>query len=156
MLSTENGKKRFECMSKTSTGANSVGEKDEPRERAKFENYIWDKNICSGLYSAPVSRCGEHPQDDVPAVHPDDGAGGVQQVEVEVGVPGNGAVQTGLQERRPLFLQDPLRPALVPFAHTGHARHHHLQPGNANVRAEEAITYRHQLASNEVNTVTEP
>lgn len=46
----------------------------------------------------PVCRRGEHPQDDVPAVHPDDGAGGVEQVEVEVGIPGDGAVQAGLQE----------------------------------------------------------
>jgi len=44
----------------------------------------------------PVSRCGEHPQDDVPAVHPDDGAGGVQQVEVEVGITWYGAVQASL------------------------------------------------------------
>lgn len=68
----------------------------------------------------PVSRSGKHPQDDVSAVHPDDGAGGVEQVKVEVGVPGDGAVQTGLQERRPLLLQDTLRPTLITFAHPRH------------------------------------
>lgn len=59
-------------------------------------------------------------------MHPDDGAGGVQQVEVEVGVAGNGAVQTGLQEGRPLLLQDALGAAAIALAHPGHAGHHHL------------------------------
>ena len=68
----------------------------------------------------PVSRCGEHPQDDVPAMHPDDGTGGVEQVKVEVGITGDGAVQPGLQERRPLLLKDALGTALVPFTHPGH------------------------------------
>lgn len=76
---------------------------------------------------APVSRGGEHPQDDVSAVHPDDGTGGVQQVEVEVGVAGDGAVQAGLQEGRPLLLQDALGAAPIPLAHPGHAGHHHLR-----------------------------
>lgn len=81
----------------------------------------------SVLYELPVSRSGEHPQDDVPAVHPDDGAGRVEQVEVEVGVAGDGAVQAGLQERRPLLLQDALRPAQVAFTHPSYARHHNLR-----------------------------
>lgn len=59
-------------------------------------------------------------------MHPDDGAGGVQQVEVEVGVAGNGAVQTGLQEGRPLLLQDALGAAAIALAHPGHTGHHHL------------------------------
>lgn len=75
----------------------------------------------------PVGGRGEDPQDDVPAVHPDDGAGGVQQVEVEVGVAGDGAVESGLQEGRPLLLQHALRPSLVPLAHSSHSRHHHLR-----------------------------
>lgn len=74
-----------------------------------------------GWCFVPVCRRGEHPQDDVPAVHPDDGAGGVEQVEVEVGIPGDGAVQAGLQERRPLLLQDALRPPQVALAHPRHA-----------------------------------
>lgn len=60
-------------------------------------------------------------------MHPDDGAGGVQQVEVEVGVAGDGAVESGLQEGRPLLLQHALRPSLVPLAHPSHSRHHHLR-----------------------------
>lgn len=69
----------------------------------------------------PVCWSGEHPQDDVPAMHPDDGAGGVEQVEVEVGVAGDGAVEAGLQEGRPLLLQDTLGPTLVPFTHPSHS-----------------------------------
>lgn len=88
--------------------------------------HLWESESYLCVYAAPVGRCGEHPQDDVPAVHPDDGAGGVEQVEVEVGVAGHGAVEAGLQERRPLLLQDALRAALVAFTHPGHARHHHL------------------------------
>lgn len=49
-------------------------------------------------YVVPVSWCGEHAQDDVPAMHPDDGTGGVEQVKVEMRITGHGAVQTGLQE----------------------------------------------------------
>lgn len=76
--------------------------------------------------TVPVGGCGEHSQDDVPAVHPDDGAGGVQQVEVEVGITGDGAVEAGFQKWRPLLLKDTLRPAVVPFTHPGHTWHHHL------------------------------
>lgn len=54
-------------------------------------------------------------------MHPDDGAGGVQQVEVEVRVARNRAVQTRLQERGPLLLQDALGAAAVTLAHPGHA-----------------------------------
>lgn len=64
--------------------------------------------LFTGICVVPVSRSGEHSQNYVPAVHPDDGAGGVEQVKVEVGIPGDGAVQTGLQEGRPLLLQDTL------------------------------------------------
>lgn len=53
-------------------------------------------------------------------MHPDDGAGGVEQVKVEVGVTGDGAVQTSLQKRRPLLLQDALRPSQIAFAHPRH------------------------------------
>lgn len=54
-------------------------------------------------------------------MHPDDGAGGVQQVEVEVGVSRNRAVQTSLQERGPLLLQDALGAATIALAHPGYA-----------------------------------
>lgn len=82
--------------------------------------------VCAHV--SPVGRGGEHPQDDVSAVHPDDGAGGVQQVEVEVGIPGHGAVEPRLEEGRPLLLQDALRSAQIALAHSRHARHHHLRP----------------------------
>lgn len=32
----------------------------------------------------PVGGCGEDSEDDIPAVHADDGTGGMQEVEVEV------------------------------------------------------------------------
>lgn len=60
-------------------------------------------------------------------MHADDGAGGVQQVEVEVGVAGDGAVESGLQEGRPLLLQHALRPSLVPLAHSSHSGHNYLR-----------------------------
>lgn len=62
-------------------------------------------------------------------MHPDDGTGGVEQVEIEVGFAGDWAVQARLQERRPLLLQDSLRTAVVPFAHAAHPWHHHLWQG---------------------------
>lgn len=34
----------------------------------------------------PVGGCGEDSEDDIPAVHADDGTGGMQEVEVEVRV----------------------------------------------------------------------
>lgn len=34
----------------------------------------------------PVGGCGEDGQDDIPAVHADDGTGGMQEIEVEVRV----------------------------------------------------------------------
>lgn len=76
-------------------------------------------SVCP-VCAIPVGRCGEHSQDDVPAVHPDDGAGGVQQVEVEVRITGDGAVEAGFQKRRPLLLKNALRPTQVPFTHPGH------------------------------------
>lgn len=52
----------------------------------------------------PVRGCWKDPQDDVSALHAYDGAGGLQQVEVEVRVSGDWAVQTRFQKRRPLAL----------------------------------------------------
>lgn len=83
--------------------------------------------LCVCVCLVPVCRCGEHPQDDVPAVHTDDGAGGVEQVKVEVGIAGHRAVQPRFQERRPLLLQDALGSSQVALAHARHARHHHLR-----------------------------
>lgn len=77
--------------------------------------------MCALLLFVPVSWSGEHPQDYVPAVHPDNRAGGVEQVKVEVGITRDRAVQTSLQERCPLLLQDTLRPTLIAFTHPGHS-----------------------------------
>ncbi len=74
----------------------------------------------------PVGGCWEDPQDDIPALHAYDGAGGLQQVEVEVRVSRDRAVQTCFQKRRPLALQHPLRAPQITFTHTCHAGHHHL------------------------------
>lgn len=85
--------------------------------------------IYCGL-SVPVCRCGEDAEDDVTAVHVYDGTGGVQHVEVEVGISRHGAVESGLQEGRPLLLQHALRSALVALTHPGHTGHHNLHPDN--------------------------
>lgn len=47
------------------------------------------------LVILPVVRCGEGRHDDVPPVDVDDARHGLQDVEVEVGVSGDGAVQAG-------------------------------------------------------------
>lgn len=67
--------------------------KERPRFRGLKSPCVRESLL---FVQVPVGWCGEHPQDDVPAVHPDDGAGGVEQVKVEVGIAGHGAVQTGL------------------------------------------------------------
>lgn len=81
--------------------------------------------------SAPVGRRGEEAQDDVAALHAYDAAGGVQEVEVEVGITRHGAVEPRLEERRPLLLQDTLGAAQVRLAHAGHPGHHHLKEEQA-------------------------
>ena len=68
----------------------------------------------------PVRRRGKQSQDDVPALHAYDVAGGVEQVEVEVRVSRDGAVQPGLQERSPLLLQHTLGAPEIPLTHTSH------------------------------------
>lgn len=93
------------------------------------QKYGWDR------YRLPVGWSGEYGQDDVPAVHPDDGTDGVKQVKVEMGITRDRAVQTGLQERCPLLLQNTLRTTLVTLTHPSHTWHHHLwetRHGEAN------------------------
>lgn len=82
---------------------------------------------CVRAAAAPVGRCGEQAQDDVAALHAYDAAGGVQEVEVEVGIARHGAVEPRLQEGGPLLLQDALGAAQVGLAHAGHPGHHHLE-----------------------------
>lgn len=74
----------------------------------------------------PVVRCGEGRHHYVPPVDVDDIRHSLQDVEVEVGVTGDGAVQARLEERGPLLLQDAGRAASVDLAYPGHPRKHHL------------------------------
>lgn len=46
----------------------------------------------------PVGGCGEDGEDDVPAMHADDGTGGMQEVEVEMRISWDGAVQASFQK----------------------------------------------------------
>lgn len=52
---------------------------------------------------------------------------GLEDIEVEGDVPGHGALQPLLQERRPAPLQDPRGPPGVIAAHAAHAGHRHLR-----------------------------
>lgn len=70
----------------------------------------------------PVVRSGEGGHHHVPPVDVDDVSHGLQDVEVEVGVAGNGAVEAGLEEGGPLFLQHARRAAAVVLTNPGHPR----------------------------------
>lgn len=89
----------------------------------------------------PVGGCWEDPQDDVPALHAYDGAGGLQQVEVEVRVSRDRAVQSCFQKRRPLALQHPLRAPQITFTHTCHAGHHHLIHTHTHIQKEDSLVF---------------
>lgn len=84
-------------------------------------------SVCAADSSLPVWGRGEKTQDDVSSLHVDDVARGVQEVEVEVWVSWDRAVEPRLQEGGPLFLKDTLRAAQVRLAHTSHTGHHHLE-----------------------------
>lgn len=99
--------------------------KENKRANPDNSHLLW-----TTVRSVPVCRCGEDAEDDVTAVHVYDGTGGVQHVEVEVGISRHGAVESGLQEGRPLLLQHALRSALVALTHPGHTGHHNLHPDN--------------------------
>lgn len=89
----------------------------------------------------PVGGCWEDPQDDIPALHAYDGAGGLQQVEVEVRVSRDRAVQTRFQKRRPLALQHTLRAAQITFTHTCHTGHHHLMHTHTHIQKENSSVF---------------
>lgn len=74
----------------------------------------------------PVVRCGECCHDDILPIDVDDVRHGLQDVEVEVRVARDGAVQAGLEEGGPLLLQDTGRAAAVILTHPRHPRKHHL------------------------------
>jgi len=84
----------------------------------------------------PVVRRGEGRHHDVPPVDADDIGHGLQDVEVEVGVAGDGAVQARLEERGPLLLQDAGRAAAVVLADPGHPRKHHLTETHTHTHTE--------------------
>lgn len=95
------------------------------------ENCLLKKIIIIIIYTlhslVPVRRCWKETQYDVPPLHADDVARGVQEVKVKMGISGDGAVEPCLQECSPLLLKDSRRPAEVCFAHTSHTGHHHLK-----------------------------
>lgn len=74
----------------------------------------------------PVVRCGEGCHDNILPIDVDDVRHGLQDVEVEVRVARDGAVQAGLEEGGPLLLQDAGRAAAVVLTHPRHPRKHHL------------------------------
>lgn len=73
-------------------------------------------------FTVPVVRSGEGGHHHVFPVDVDDVSHGLQDVEVEVGVAGNGAVEAGLEEGGPLFLQHARRAAAVVLTNPGHPR----------------------------------
>lgn len=74
----------------------------------------------------PVVRGGESRQYHIPPVNMNDFCHGLQDVEVEVGVAGDGAVQAGLQKGCPLLLQNTGRAAAVVLTDPRNPRKHHL------------------------------
>lgn len=80
----------------------------------------------------PVIRCGEGRHHHILPADVDDVSHSLQDVEVEVRVAGDGAVESGLEEGGPLLLQDTGRAASVVLANPGHTRKHHL-PDTASV-----------------------
>lgn len=58
----------------------------------------------------------------------------LQDVEIKMGVPGNGAIEASLQERSPLLLQDSLRPSHVILTNLSHSWENYLQRENAEKR----------------------
>lgn len=74
----------------------------------------------------PVVRCGEGGHDNILPIDVDDVSHSLQDVEVEMGVAWDGAVEAGLEKRGPLLLQDAGRAAAVVLTHPSHPRKHHL------------------------------
>lgn len=77
-------------------------------------------------FRVPVVRRGEGCHYDILPVDVNDICHRLQDVEVKVGVAGDGTVQPRLEKRSPLFLQDAGRAATVVLTNPGHPRKHHL------------------------------
>lgn len=101
----------------------------------------------------PVGGCGEDSEDDIPAVHADDGTGGMQEVEVEVRVSRDRAVQPSFQERRPLLFEDALRTALIGFANSRDTRHNHLKSQKMKLTYIMIMNFKHLIIHTSNSTV---
>ena len=77
-------------------------------------------------FRVPVVRRGEGCHHYIPPVDVDDIRHSLQDVEVEVGVTGDGAVQARLEKWSPLLLQDAGWAAAVVLTNPGHPGKHHL------------------------------
>lgn len=73
-----------------------------------------------------VIRCGEGCQDNITAVNTNHVGNCLQDVEIKMGVPRDGAVEASLQERRPLLLQHSLRPSHVVLTNLSHPWENYL------------------------------
>lgn len=75
----------------------------------------------------PVIRCGEGCQHDIAPIDTNHVRDRLEYVKIKMRVSRNRAVEASLQERRPLFLQDSLRPSHVILTHLSHSRKDYLQ-----------------------------
>lgn len=76
--------------------------------------------------SSPVGLSGEDPQDGRSAVDLQHVRQRLQDIEVEEGVAGDGAVQPSFEERGPVAFQDPRRSAVVVLTNPGDSGENHL------------------------------
>lgn len=78
------------------------------------------------FFGVPVVWCGESRHHYVSATDVNNICHSLQDVEVEVGVARDGAIQARLEKWGPLLLQDARRAATVILTHPRHPRKHHL------------------------------
>lgn len=100
---------------------------DSPWEKEARKNWLGQHSQTAWL---PVIRCGKGCQDNITAINAHHICNGLEYVEIKMGVSGNWAVQASLEERCPLFLQDPLWPSHVILTNLGHSWENHLQRWN--------------------------
>lgn len=86
--------------------------------------------VCTARTWLPVIRCGEGCQDNITAMNTNHIGNCLQDVEIKMGVPGNGAIEASLQERSPLLLQHSLRPSHVILTNLSHPWENYLQGEN--------------------------
>lgn len=104
---------------------------------AQRDHSVTNTRVASGSQvprgASPVHLGREHAHHRGRPVDVDDVGDGLQHVEVEEGLPRHGAVQPRLHERRPVLLQDPLRPAHVVLTDPGDSGVHHLREAAESV-----------------------